>query len=80
MNGLRSSSDFYPEFGRALSEGECLLGCLSYALMFQFVSVSEPPAQIIVEYADPDADRARFFAGRVLVDDGNGFRSSIDES
>src|SRR5437870_2694018 len=80
MNGLRGASDFYPEFGRAPGESEGLLGCLSYAIMLKFIGVGESPAQILVENTNSNPDCARFFAGRVLVDDANSFRSSVNES
>ena len=80
MNGLRGASDFYPEFRRALGESERFLGCLSYVIMLKFIGVGESPAQILVENTNSNPYCARFFAGRVLVDDANSFRSRVNES
>ena len=80
MNGLRGAINFYPELRRPLGESECLLGCLSYAVMLKFIGVGESPAQILVENTNSDPNCTRFLAGRVLVDDANSFRSSVNES
>ena len=80
MNGLRGAINFYPELRRPPGESECLLGCLSYAVMLKFIGVGESPAQILVENTNSDPNCTRFLAGRVLVDDANSFRSSVNES
>ena len=80
MNGLRGAINFYPEFGGAPGESERLLGSLSYAVMLKFIGVGESPAQILVENTNSNPYCTCFFAGRVLVDDANSFRSSVNES